>query len=395
MLCIYCIRKAHTGGESVRRKKYNILQKFTVFGTLALLLTAGAGCLVQYVPVLTRASSEKLNLELLENKNKSENIPDLLQPDFYLSEGFGISEDIESESELESETQVVFSEQKTEKNIDVGEKPYPEEWNLTGGIVEQMSYGFYSGTKFFQLPTAGQVQNKTALSNQVLYEESQLLPEFQIVADGSPQVLIMHTHTTESFEPYEREYYDSSFNYRTTDSSKNMIMVGDAIAEQLESAGIGVVHDTTVHDYPSYTGSYERSAETVKNALIQYPSIKIVLDIHRDAVGGDGVIKQPVVEINGKKASQVMIISGCDDGTMNMPNYLKNFRFACLLQQQMESDYAGFTRPILFDYRKYNQDLTTGSILIEVGSHGNTLEQVEYAGELIGSSLARALQKLN
>ncbi|MBD5143321.1 MAG: stage II sporulation protein P [Oscillospiraceae bacterium] len=374
----------------MRRKKYNILQKCTVFGTLALLLTAGAGCLIQYVPVLTNATSEKLNLEL--NQDKSEYIPDLLQPDFYLSEGFGISEDLESETE--PETQAVFSEQKTEKIVDAGEKPYPEEWNLTGGIVEQMHYGFYSGTKFFQLVTAGQVQNKTALSNQILYEESQLLPEFKIKIDGSPQVLIMHTHTTESFEPYEREYYDSNFNYRTTDSSKNMIMVGDAIAEQLESAGIGVIHDTTVHDYPSYTGSYERSAETVKNALIQYPSIKIVLDIHRDAVGGDGVIKQPVVEVNGKKASQVMIISGCDDGTMNMPNYLKNFRFACLLQQQMESDYAGFTRPILFDYRKYNQDLTTGSILIEVGSHGNTLEQVEYAGELIGSSLARALQQL-
>ncbi|MDE5737042.1 MAG: stage II sporulation protein P [Oscillospiraceae bacterium] len=374
----------------MRRKKYNILQKCTVFGTLALLLTAGAGCLIQYVPVLTSATSEKLNLEL--NEDKSEYIPDLLQPDFYLSEGFGISEDLESETE--PETQVVFLEQKTEKIADAGEKPYPEEWNLTGGIVEQMHYGFYSGTKFFQLVTAGQVHNKTALSNQILYEESQLLPEFKIKIDGSPQVLIMHTHTTESFEPYEREYYDSNFNYRTTDSSKNMIMVGDAIAEQLESAGIGVVHDTTIHDYPSYTGSYERSAETVKNALIQYPSIKIVLDIHRDAVGGDGVIKQPVVEVNGKKASQVMIISGCDDGTMNMPNYLKNFRFACLLQQQMESDYAGFTRPILFDYRKYNQDLTTGSILIEVGSHGNTLEQVEYAGELIGSSLARALQQL-
>ena len=119
-----------------------------------------------------------------------------------------------------------------------------------------------------------------------------------------------------------------------------------------------------------------------------------MLDIHRDAIGGDGVIKQPVAEINGKKASQVMIISGCDDGTMHMPDYLKNFRFACLLQQQMETDFPGLTRPILFDYRKYNQDLTTGSILIEVGSHGNTLEQVEYAGELIGSSLARALQKL-
>ena len=62
-----------------------------------------------------------------------------------------------------------------------------------------------------------------------------------------------------------------------------------------------------------------------------------------------------------------MLISGCDDGSMNMPNYLKNFRFACLIQQQMESDYAGLTRPILFAYRKYNQDLTTGSVLVEVG----------------------------
>ncbi|MDE5768891.1 MAG: stage II sporulation protein P [Oscillospiraceae bacterium] len=411
----------------LRRKKYHVLQKCTVFGTIALLLTAGAGCLVQYVPVLSRAMSEKLNPEqdqdfslefdqdLKQDSNQDsglsgfyelselseeelEHMPDLLQPDFYLSQGFGISEDSEnSGSDSDSQKQSVFSEQKTEKSekkSDPGAKPYPEEWDPTGGIVEQMNYGFYSGTRFFQLRNAGQVQNKTALSNQALYAESQLLPEFQIAFDGTPQVLIMHTHTTESFEPYERETYDSSFNYRTTDSSKNMIMVGDAIAQQLEQAGIGVIHDTTIHDYPSYTGSYERSAVTVQNALIQYPSIKIVLDIHRDAIGGDGVIKQPVAEIDGRKASQVMIISGCDDGTMDMPEYLKNFRFACLLQQQMEADYPGFTRPILFDYRKYNQNLTTGSILIEVGSHGNTLDQVEYAGELIGSSLARALESI-
>lgn len=80
---------------------------------------------------------------------------------------------------------------------------------------------------------------------------------------------------------------------------------------------------------------------------------------------------------------------------MDMPDYMKNFRFASLLQQQMSSDYTGFTRPILFDYRKYNQDLTTGSLLIEVGTHGNTLEQVEYSGELLGKSLAKALLKLN
>jgi stage II sporulation protein P len=100
------------------------------------------------------------------------------------------------------------------------------------------------------------------------------------------------------------------------------------------------------------------------------------------------------VEIDGKKSAQVMIISGCDDGTMDMPDYMQNFRFASLLQQQMASDYENLARPVLFDYRKYNQDLTTGSLLIEVGTHGNTLEQVQYAGELVGKSLSKALKSI-
>ncbi len=369
-------------------KMDSLLKKCTVFGTIVLLVTAGAGCLVQYVPVLSEAAYEKLHPEATEPESLLNAPPDLDSPEAWLSQGFGILE------QSETAVQVTASDAEQETISDPGEKPYPEDWNLTGGTVLQMSYGEYSGTKFFSLPQAGQVQNKTSVSNQRLYEESQFLPEFRIQKDGSPQVLIMHTHTTESFEPYERSAYDANFNYRTTDNSKNVVMVGDKIAEQLENAGIGVIHDVTVHDYPSYTGAYDRSAETVKNILVQYPSIKIVLDIHRDAIGGDGVIKQPVAEINDRKAAQIMIISGCDDGTMDMPDYLKNFRFACLLQQQMESDYPSLTRPILFDYRKYNQDLTTGSILIEVGSHGNTLEQVSYSGELIGKALADALEKL-
>jgi len=365
------------------------IKKIAVSATIALLLTAGTGCLIQYVPVLSEAAYEKFHPES-ESESEQEIPPDLFQPDFYLSQGFGILEQSESAVQIP----VSESESETEMSYDAGEKPYPENWNLTGGFVQQMSYGIYAGTNYFQLPKAGQVQNQTSLSNQRLYEESQLLPEFRIQKNDSPQVLIMHTHTTESFEPYERTAYDADFNYRTTDHSKNVVMIGDAIAQQLENSGIGVIHDITIHDYPSYTGAYERSAETVRNLLIQYPSIKIVLDIHRDAVGGNGVIKQPVAEIDGKKAAQIMIISGCDDGTMNMPDYLKNFRFACLLQQQLESDYPTLTRPVLFDYRKYNQDLTTGSLLIEVGSHGNTLGQVQYSGELLGRSLAKALETL-
>ena len=171
-------------------------------------------------------------------------------------------------------------------------------------------------------------------------------------------------------------------------------MIADEICIQLEKAGITTIHDSTIHDYPSYNGSYLRSAETVKTILAQYPSIKVVLDIHRDAITSEGDLMQPVTTISGKKAAQIMIISGCDDGTMDMPNYMQNFRLASLFQQQMENSYPGLTRPIMFDYRKYNQDLTTGSLLIEVGSHGNTLEQVRYSGELIGKSIADALTSL-
>ncbi|MBD5141514.1 MAG: stage II sporulation protein P [Ruminococcus sp.] len=279
-----------------------------------------------------------------------------------------------------------------DKIYDVGPEPYPENLESRDGAITAMCYGNFKGDNYIDLDIAGQVRNVTSLPNSTLLEESRLAPDFEIEKNGEPQVLIMHTHATESYEPYERDFYDSSFNSRTTDPNMNMAAVGDAIAEQLEAAGIAVLHDTTMHDYPSYNDSYDRSRETVQKILEENPSIKIVLDIHRDAIEREsGERIAPVAEINGKNAAQVMIISGCDDGTMGMPNYLKNFRFASLLQQQLESDYQGLTRPILFDYRKYNQDLTTGSILIEVGGHANSVDQAVYSGELIGKSLAKAL----
>ncbi|MBQ8688258.1 MAG: stage II sporulation protein P [Ruminococcus sp.] len=279
---------------------------------------------------------------------------------------------------------------------DGGDKPYPTEWNVSDQTeIIRTTFGQYSGTKFISLPTAGQVGNYTELENSVLLEECTMSPAFKISVNNEPQVLIMHTHTTESYEPYVREHFDPTFNYRTTDNEKNVVAVGEVIAEKLREAGIGVIHSDAVHDYPSYNGAYERSAETVTAILEQYPSIRVVLDIHRDAIGTDTAITQPVVEINGKEAAQIMIISGCDDGTMDMPNYMFNFRFACRLQEQMENMYPGLTRPILFDYRRYNQNLTTGSLLIEVGSHGSTLDQALYAGALFGDALVQVLLDLH
>lgn len=264
----------------------------------------------------------------------------------------------------------------------------------SGGDIIDRHFAAQSGSLFFSLPNGGQVRNSTFWSNADLLAESKIMPELPLRTDGTPMVLIYHTHTTESYVAEKTGRYDDSFNFRTTEPDKNMVSVGDAIAEQLAAAGIGVVHAREIHDFPVWTGSYSNSAETIRSVLEQYPEICIALDIHRDAISDGKTVIAPVAEVNGKQSAQIMIISGCDDGTMGMPDYRKNFHFASRLQETAETMFPGFTRPILFDYRKYNQDLTAGSLLIEVGSQGNTLEEAQYAGELVGQALSETIRKL-
>lgn len=262
------------------------------------------------------------------------------------------------------------------------------------GVVQRKTYSAGNTSAYIPLK-AGYIKNSTSLSAQKIADNVQKRPDFKIATDGTPQVLIMHTHATESYQPVLRDWFSKDYNSRTTDNTKNMTRIGDEIENQLKSAGIGVIHNKTLHDYPSYNGAYERSAVTVKQILKENPTIKVVLDVHRDAIQPNAnTMIAPVVEINGRSAAQVMIISGCDNGKMNMPNYMENLKFSAALQSTMEGSYKGLTRPILFDYRKYNQNLTTGSILLEMGGHANTLDEAIYAGELVGRSLVKLLLEL-
>ena len=270
-----------------------------------------------------------------------------------------------------------------------------DQYSNNDGPVVRKTYTAGSTPNFINISGNAFVKNTTKLPNETVQQAVHNAPAFKLTGGSEPQVLIMHTHTTECYELAARDFYDSKWNSRNRDKNRNRVRVGDEITKQLEAAGIGVIHDATEHDYPSYNGAYDRSRVTVQNILAQYPSIKVVLDIHRDAIStDDGTRYAPVAEINGKNAAQVMIISGCDDGTMDYPNYLQNLSFASLLQQQMESDYPGLTRPIMFAYRFYNQNLTTGSLLIEVGGHANSLDEAIYSGELVGKSLANALKTI-
>lgn len=266
----------------------------------------------------------------------------------------------------------------------------PEEYQ--GSIVEEDLSG--RGNSDYLSFGSGLIKNSTSISDEEAMALLNTDNPIHITDDG-PQVLIMHTHATESFEPYDTDTYDTRNTWRTTDNTQNIVAAGEVMAEAIRAHGIEVLHDETQHDYPSYNGAYDRSAETIKSYLEQYPSIKVVLDVHRDAVQRDTTLVKPVTAVDGKKAAQLMIIAGCDDGTMGMPNWSQNFRFAAGMQDVIENQWPGLTRPVYFCYRKYNQDLTTGSLLLEIGSHGNTLEEILYTAQLAGDSIGRYLEMLS
>ncbi len=217
-------------------------------------------------------------------------------------------------------------------------------------------------------------------------QELQKQPAVKIKKNAGPQVLIYHTHTTEAFQGVTR----------STDKSLSVCAVGDEIAKQLSNAGIGVVHDTTYHDYPAYNGSYDRSCTTVTNDLKKYPSIQVTLDIHRDAMSrDDGTRLKPTAVVNGQKAAQIMIVAGCDDtGDLGYPDWEYNFRLAVRAQKSLCDLYADLARPIDFCPDRYNENLTRGSLLVEFGTDANTLDEAKYSGELFGKALAAVLNGL-
>ncbi|MDO5124639.1 MAG: stage II sporulation protein P [Eubacteriales bacterium] len=209
------------------------------------------------------------------------------------------------------------------------------------------------------------------------------------------QVLIIHTHTSESYLTYDNGYYHESFYPRSSDNNKNMVRVGEEIKKALEQKGIGVVHATETHDSPQYDGAYYRSYDTTLKYLEKYPDIKVILDIHRDSLssGSNGGKVKPTFTAGGKKAAQIMIMTGYDpDGSLDFPFWEENLTFALKLQQKCEDMYPGMTRPLYFGNFVYNMNVNNGSLLIEVGTDANTLEEAVYTGGLLGNVLSEVLQ---
>lgn len=247
---------------------------------------------------------------------------------------------------------------------------------------------------FFSPAAAGlnlnnvQINNKTNTSINILELLKAEIP-FKIET-GAPQVLILHTHTTESYMPYNRDYYTATDLSHSNDETKNMVAIGTVFERKLNAAGIKTIHSKVVHDYPSYSGSYDKSAETINAVLKEHKSIKVVLDLHRDSIsdGSGGKIK-PVVEIGGKNAAQVMLVMG-----NNFDSWKNNFSLAARFHQTMQVMYPGLARPISLYNKKYNQNLSNGAMLIEIGTDANTLDEALYGAQLAANALVCLLNTL-
>ena len=255
-----------------------------------------------------------------------------------------------------------------------------------GNIVETQYVG---GSPFYGYKDLW-VQNST--DEQLDLEHLYTLKPDLAIDKNAPSVLIYHTHTSESYADLDNGWYSTSYSSRDTNRGRNMVRVGDAICESLEEAGINVIHDTVIHD-TSYNDAYSHSRAQVELYLELYPTIAVTIDVHRDAIeNADGTIIKPVSEIDGKKAAQIMIIAGRNGGgIIHYTGWENNLRFAVQLQNKVNEMYPTLMRPIFHCYRKYNMDMTPNSLLIEVGTHGNTLDEAVYSGYLFGKALGEML----
>lgn len=260
-----------------------------------------------------------------------------------------------------------------------------------GGSVEEV---------FFKTSGATDIIGEISIKNATATKK----PDFDsLIKEGTdltisdkskPIVLIFHTHTTESYLMTDNGVFYSDYKTRSEDPSKNMVRVGDEICRVLESNGIGYIHDTEIYD-KTYDGAYSRSREAVKHYLELYPSIQIVIDVHRDAIYYSDTSRcKPTAEINGKKAAQLMIISGAQEGYItDFPYWEDNLRFSLSFHSTAQKLYPGLMKPLYFCQRKYNMDLTKYSFLLEVGTDANTLEEAVYSGYLTGNILTEIINE--
>lgn len=207
----------------------------------------------------------------------------------------------------------------------------------------------------------------------------------------SPEILVYHSHATESYTPC------TEGNYHTLNEKYNVISVGGIITKYLQDKyGYKVIHDKTYHDKDSYAYSYTNSLATIKQQSAKNKALKVYLDIHRDAFTVLGNEHRKVKKgeytatIKGKNAAKVMLV--ISDAN---PNYNELEKFAAYIKKKMDKLYPGlYLRTDKKTRSKYNLYVSDYSILIEIGCMLNTVDEAAYTAELISNVIGEVLKDL-
>ena len=234
--------------------------------------------------------------------------------------------------------------------------------------------------------TAVPVDNRAGVEFDAQALLSQPLP---LAVTDEPLILIVHTHATESYTGD----YDGAEDYHTADTDCNVVRVGQAIADRLNAAGIITLHDKTLNDLPGYDSAYERTAQVISRYLEEYPSIRMVIDVHRDAVTAtDGTELAMTAELEGEPAAKLLFVMGTDAGGLEHPDWQDNLAFALQMQALCTARAPGLFRELSLRAARYNEHLTPCSVLLEVGSAGNTLEEALRSADFFARQLIELIE---
>ena len=236
------------------------------------------------------------------------------------------------------------------------------------------------------------IKNETSYS---IYKDEFLKNDgnIRLESNKKPQILIVHTHGSESYTQSEKYKYSPSDYARCQDTRFNVVRVGEELYKELTKKGFNVIHDKSINDYPSYNQSYNKTLAKIEKHLKENPTIKCVFDVHRDAIMFDDETKLKLTKtVNGEKVSQIMIVCGSDDSGLENPKWRENLGFALEIQKQMEKLYPGLMRPVNLRKERFNMHKTTGSLIFEFGTHGNTMDEALASVKYLAEGISKVLK---
>lgn len=345
MLMVFTARYFSSTKENKNTKNFKILQANSL-----------TKCMEQEIPAMASISSEN---DIKEQNTISQNnyLEQFLQTEISSIKGIQEAEEkVEVEDKNQNQNEITQNAE-IKNDVQLAQSTNAQTEVVTPNPISENYNVQYGNVK---------------IKNQTTYNltEDILKPDIKI---DNKNIVIFHTHSCESYTSSEKYPYTQTGNFRTTDLKYTVTQVGSELEKYLKKYNLNVVHDTSYHDYPSYTGSYTRSLKTVENILQTTPS-DIIIDLHRDAIGSRADYA-PTVKIGDDYAAQIMFVIGTNEGGLYHPNWNQNLKFAVKVQQKAEEMYPGLFKPMMVTKSRYNQHTGKYANIMEVGATGNTLEQ--------------------